>query len=216
MRYEKGRMIWLIVSLLLSISANAYGNMDIREHGADAAAPERISDGTVRTQLVETKEFYEIYGRSAWDLRCEIGKKGCLAEDGNIYDSITRWSWAWEYIGREKGTTCAPGDISIRMEIIYRYPKWVPEKDAPAELIDKWNAYLKNLMIHEEGHRDLAVRALEKFGREVSTLPADRSCTELDSLVRVLSRKYMKKLNAQAMAYDRETNHGVKQGAQLR
>ena len=50
-----------------------------------------------------------------------------------------------------------------------------------------------------------------------SGMPGEaRSCTELDSLVRVLSRKYMKKLNAQAMAYDRETNHGVKQGAQLK
>ncbi len=68
-------------------------------------------------------------------------------------------------------------------------------------------------MIHERGHRDLAVAAAEELSRAVGELPPARTCADLDKEVQDLSRLKMKSLNEDEKAYDLYTDHGKKQGA---
>lgn len=170
----------------------------------------RGAKSTPRPIVVEKHEYYDVNGRCEKDLRCDMTQKGSRWDDGRIYDSVTSWTWQWQY-GHDH--SCTPDAVTVTMEIVSRYPKWVPAADAPQALVSKWNDYLQNLIVHENGHRNMAVEAATEFSRAVAELPSVQSCSELDRMVRALSREWMGKLEDGSKEYDLATSHGVTQGA---
>lgn len=161
----------------------------------------------------EKDEYYEIRGSSEKDLRNQMCQNGCTWDDGRKYDSVTSWSWTWDYGTEGAAQTCSADDFSVTIEILSRYPKWVRSGEAPLPLTDKWDGYIKNLATHEHGHRDMVVEAAEEFSRAVANLPRALSCSERDQRVRTLSNEIMAHLNAAQREYDAATKHGATQGA---
>jgi predicted secreted Zn-dependent protease len=164
-------------------------------------------------RVTEKYEYYEIKGDSEKELRNQMCRNGCALYNGETYDSVTSWRWRLNYGYDRAPGACAVDSFRVALEITYRYPKWVRPDDAPRPLIDKWDGYMKNLMTHENGHRDLAVEAAAELSRTVAALPAARTCNELDREVRALGHERMEKLNADEKGYDETTGHGKKQGA---
>lgn len=165
--------------------------------------------------VITRYEYYEINGCCEKDLRCDLSKKGCRWDDGKMYDSVTSWSWQWEHDHDHNRKTCAPGDLHLTIEITYRLPSWTRPGDAPASLVKKWDDYLKSLIAHENGHRDMALAAAEEFSAAVAALPPADSCVRLNQMIQDLSRRRMAELNADSRAYDLSTDHGVTQGARF-
>lgn len=163
--------------------------------------------------VIETIEYYEIQGGTEKDLRCDISQKGCKWEDGKTYDSVTSWSLTFDYGNEQARPVCNPEDITVTLEVTFRYPKWVTMADAPQPLVNKWNAYLQSLIVHESGHRDMAVTAATEISNAVLKLPAGQSCSELERTAQRLSRERMNKLKADSKKYDVATDHGIRQGA---
>jgi predicted secreted Zn-dependent protease len=182
--------------------------------GSDALPSVGSAGKNVRVPVVtERTEYYEVEGVCEKDLRCDLGKKGCKWDDGKVYDSETSWSWKWD-CGRDAiHPDCSPDAVTVTVEIVFKYPKWVPIAAAPPSLVKKWDEYLKNLKVHENGHRDMAVAAATGFSRAVAALPPVKNCSELESKVHALGSEWMEKLNADSREYDLATKHGVKQGA---
>ncbi len=79
--------------------------------------------------------------------------------------------------------------------------------------MDKWDGYLQNLTLHENGHRDMVVAAATRFSRAVARLPHGLTCADRDEEVRTLNREIMAQLNAAQEEYDADTGHGATQGA---
>ena len=163
--------------------------------------------------VTEKNEYYEIRGNSEKDLRKQMLQNGCTWDDGRKYDSVTSWSWTWDYGTDHAAQTCSVDDFSVALEIHYRFPKWVRTGDVSPPLVDKWDGYMQKLTMHEQGHRDRAVDAAAEFTRAVARLPNTLSCTERDHRVRALSHETMAQLNAAQQEYDRDTRHGATQGA---
>lgn len=133
--------------------------------------------------------------------------------DGKRYDSVTTWNVKWHY-GYDRGPqTCSAESFKTSIDITFRFPKWVRDDGASQSLVDKWDCYMKNLVMHENGHRDMAVEAAEELARAVAAMPPASSCSELDRRVRALHKERMQKLNADEKKYDADTNHGHTQGA---
>jgi predicted secreted Zn-dependent protease len=101
----------------------------------------------------------------------------------------------------------------VFVEIVYRYPKWVRTDDASRPLVEKWDRYMKNLITHENGHRDMVAEAAAELTRAVAGLPPAATCAEIDRKVKALCRERMEKLTEDQKGYDAATEHGVKQGA---
>jgi len=139
--------------------------------------------------------------------------KGVSWSDGKKYDSITSWHVQWGYEHDRSMQSCSAEAFQASVEITIRYPRWVRTDDTPQELMDKWERYLSNLVLHEEGHRDMVVEAVEDITRAVARMPAAPTCAELDRLVRSLCHERMAKLNDEAKSYDVATLHGSAQGA---
>ena len=142
-----------------------------------------------------------------------MSEKGCRWDDGKKYDSLTSWHVKWDYGYDRAPQACTPASFRATVEIIFRYPEWVRTDGAPQPLVAKWDSYMKNLINHENGHRDMAVQAAAELSRAVAELPPASNCAELDREVRELCRLRMKKLKENEYEYDAATNHGLTQGA---
>ncbi len=163
--------------------------------------------------VTEKYEYYEIRGCCEKDLHCQLCQKNCKWNDGRKYDSSTSWHVTWDYDYVRTPQSCSAGPFRTAVEIKFRYPKWMPAAAAPQELVEKWDGYLKSLMRHENGHRDLVVEAAAELSRAVAELPPAPTCADLDREVHALCRARMEKLNTDQKAYDARTNYGVTQGA---
>lgn len=201
----------LLFSLTALSAAAAGDRYDVAVVGNDS---HRRSHGAViAPRVTESCEYYEVTGQDEKELRDQLTQHGNTWRDGKKYDSVTAWRVKWDYGYQQAEGTCGVEVFRASLDITFRYPKWVRNDDAPRLLTEKWDSYLQNLVMHEQGHRDLAVEAAADLSRAVAGLPPARSCAELDRQVRRLCHERMKQLNRDSEAYDEGTVHGFAQGA---
>ena len=216
MAVRSSRMIKKSIFSLLLIAAAATtfaaeGRFDIASVDKDIRPG--IQNRVVAPAVTEKYVYYEIRGNSEKELRGQMCRSGCTFNDGEKYDSVTSWRWKMDYEYDRAPQACTADSFKVVLEISYRYPKWVHTDGASQPLVNKWDGYMKNLITHENGHRDLAVEAAAELSHTVAALSPAASCAELDRELRALGRERMKKLNADEKSYDETTVHGKTQGA---
>jgi predicted secreted Zn-dependent protease len=203
--------------LFISVSAAALAAEDkIVMANVDKDLVFRQKPAAFAPIVTEKYEYYEVHGGCDKDLKCQMRRNGITWSDGKKYDSTTNWHVTWKYGYNRTPDACSVDSFRVFVEIIFLYPKWVQSGDAPRQLMDKWEAYLQNLVTHENGHRDLAVEAALELARAVAELPPSPTCADVDRGVRALSRVRMSMLNNDEKEYDTETGHGYTQGAVFR
>jgi predicted secreted Zn-dependent protease len=204
----------IVLLLLMPVSLTSYAGEDsVNLASVDRGIYLQKNSSVVPPLVTEQYEYYDVRGDSEATLRCDITKNGCRWSDGKKYDSVTTWRVKWHY-GYERGPqTCSAESFQTSIDITFRYPKWVRDDAAPQALVDKWDRYMKNLVMHENVHRDMAVSAAEALSCLVAAMPPASSCAELDRRVRVLYKEQMQKLSEDEKKYDATTNHGITQGA---
>jgi predicted secreted Zn-dependent protease len=161
----------------------------------------------------EKYEYYEIRGNSEDQLRSEMCRCGCRWKDGKTYDSETSWHVKWDYDHDRAPQACSINSFRATVDISSRYPRWVRTGDVPQSLAAKWDNYMKSLVAHENGHRNMVVEAATDLSRAVAELPPAPTCAELDRMVQSLCHERLNKLDAEAKSYDEATRHGIVQGA---
>lgn len=197
----------------MTVAATCPAGETVDVASIDSNTHRQITSRAVPPVVKETYEYYEIEGNSEDQLRSEMCRNGCKWKDGRTYDSVTNWHVKWDYDYDRTPQTCSADSFRATVDITFRYPKWVRTDDVPGPLAAKWDSYMKSLVEHETGHRDMAVEAATELSRAVAGLPPAPTCAELDRAVRSLCHDRLKKLNAEAQEYDEATRHGSVQGA---
>ena len=198
----------LSIALMLSLPAAALAAESSVPQKADAStAPvkNRAADGPVVT---ERYEYYEVCGCCEKDLQCEMSDKAVGWKDGNKYDSITKWKVKWDYKYSSDDHACFADSFRLNMEIIFHLPKWVCSGHAPRSLAERWENYIRNLTVHEKGHRDKALKAAEEITKTVAEMTPASSRAELDRKVQRLCRDRLQQLDEEQAEYDASTDHG--------
>jgi len=199
--------------LFLAVAATAHAGDDKTKSASNGTD---IGYGTEKTFIspvvTEHYEYYEIRGNNEKELRNQMCRNGCPFSDGKKYDSLTTWKVKLDYGYAQATKSCAADSVKVNVAINFRYPKWVRTDDAPPQLVAKWDNYMKNLVMHENEHRDIAVAAATELSKAVAALPAASSCTELDRQVRAMSSERLDKLSADEKRLDDTTSHGKTEG----
>jgi predicted secreted Zn-dependent protease len=182
---------------------------------ADKGHSRQIKQISAVPVVNEKYEYYEVRGNNEKDLRCQMTDHGCRWSDGRKYDSVTSWYVTWDYGYNRTPQGCSAESFKAIVDITFRFPKWVRSDEAPQAMTDKWDAYMKNLVAHENGHRDMAVAAAADLYREVSSLRPAPSCAEIDRKVKMLCRERIEQMNQDQKEYDATTVHGATQGAKF-
>ncbi len=202
--------LFLLITIAGTVSA---GEQGINVADARKISPVTTGNSAIAPVVREKYEYYEVCGCCEKDLQGDLKQKCIRWSDGKKYDSVTNWKLKWDYGHNQASGTCAVDSFTVTVDITFHVPKWVPTDGAPQPLVEKWNRYLENLMMHEKGHRDKAVEAANELTHSVAALPPARTCGELDREVQVLGLAEKNKLLQDQKDYDDATKHGAKQGA---
>lgn len=209
-------MKWTIFVLMISILSAM--TVSAADHNTNVAKADpniqfQIPASVFKPLVTEKYEYYQVSGKTETELRRQMTANGTKWDDGRSYDSLTTWNVHWNYDYDCSGGLCRPKAFATTVDITFRYPQWARSQDAPDPLVAKWNAYMKNLITHENGHRDMAVQAAAELARRAAELPPARGRAELDREVDSLVEAWNAKLSDDEKQYDATTIHGTTQGA---
>lgn len=183
-----------------------------------ASAPTLTSDETSNasqeSQVLTSIEYiyHPIAGSTGNELRAQMDQLGRTDESGHHWDAYTEWYVNWSYPYSTLNNNCTTGPIKVQVEITFTFPQWSAPENATQDLIDKWNAYLNALQLHEDGHRQIATQAGYEILRAINALPAYPSCAELEQAADTTGEDILEQYRQQEAIYDQNTEHGVTQG----
>jgi predicted secreted Zn-dependent protease len=150
--------------------------------------------------------YYDITGSTASELRVSMNKSRPKDPyDGNKpVDAYTDWyiSWNWPGYGTDH---CDLSAAVVEYKIKVFIPRWNPPAEASSQLIAKWEKYIESLVLHEKGH----VENIFKNYLSVKTAIQSATCSTAEAA----AQKALEPLRKFDSSYDRETKHGMTQGA---
>src|SRR6266581_9526343 len=178
---------------------------------ADSAALARTAP---RAAVTAREQYYDIDGSSAGALRNQISRLGPKDETGTSHDALTVWSLEWTYGTAQRGDSCALKDVRVTLNVSVTLPRWTPPATATARLKDSWRTYLRNVKVHEGGHRTIAERNARELMTALTPLRG-ASCESLSQEATRLAERIVADGRARNRAYDVQTKHGQTQGVEL-
>lgn len=150
---------------------------------------------------------YPVSGADAASLRRSIkAQRPTDPTTGEAFDAVTRWQMLWKWSGDgHGGCDLATTRVELRIEVIL--PELVDSERLPADVVQRWKAYLAALRRHEAGHARHAFEGVEDIRQAIS----HGDCAHANERGRAVVRR----LNQYDVDYDRETQHGILQGTIL-
>lgn len=159
-------------------------------------------------------DYYPIHGSSSSDIQSAMTQHGPWSEvEEQHYFANTEWrvKWSYDYQISERG--CEISNLEGSVDITFTLPQWNAPTAASTSLVSAWNQFIVALQIHENGHMRHGVLAAQDVLQTLSELSPTPSCETLKTTARIAARRVVRQYNQQDIEYDRETNHGLTQGA---
>jgi predicted secreted Zn-dependent protease len=155
--------------------------------------------------------YYDVAGASADELRAQLDLHGPTGQQ----DAYTDWWVQWRYDRVQAANGCELRSLAVTLDVTFTFPRWSPPDDAAPGLRERWEDYLAALRVHEEGHKEIALRAANEIAAALSSLPASPSCAELEQAADGTGERILERYRQQELSYDRQTDHGATQGARF-
>ncbi len=165
--------------------------------------------GVVRSQV--EKVYYDVEGETPDALAAQLGQRGPL-ESGMRYFGMTEWEVRTEYRWRERSNGCTIDDLTVRVSVQTRLPRWRRQAQAPSDLRGAWARFLFALDRHEDGHRALAEEAADAIRRKLASVQT-ATCARVEEQAQREVVAVLNEYERRNLAYDAETGHGRTQGA---
>jgi len=188
--------------------------------GVKAVAPDIRIPKTEASRDVEVKEtlieWFEVRGMSIRDINATMRATAPKDKEGKPRWGQAPWNLKWKFRHAQSGEQCRIGEFTVIVNTTLRLPKWVDQPNALPGLQKSWETFTKALRIHEEGHRDNAIRAGNDLARRLRALQPYPNCEALNQEITRVGTRIISEYQMVDQAYDRGTEHGVSQGAVLR
>jgi len=164
--------------------------------------------------LMEVDSIYEIRGRDDHDLLREMRRKGPGIDDigTRLGVHVAQWRWSYNYRTGGGSDRCRVADATVLLRSVIVLPDWLDRNGAPGEVARAWPRFLAALVEHETGHRNRAKALGVMLWQSLLGLQAE-TCEALEALVSETAQRVVEEGDAAQRAYDRETEHGIRQGA---
>ncbi len=166
-------------------------------------------------KVVVTTNFYTVTGSNFVELRLAITQARPWKTSRN-FDAYTDWTVEWRYRHSLRDGQVRVDTLDALVKASVTLPRWTPPADVSSDLVKRWKRYFSALSLHEEGHIKLARTAAAETRAEVMKLGSFDSRKELTDSVSRTANRVLDKYRRIDGDYDRQTMHGVTQGAVLR
>lgn len=151
-------------------------------------------------------EYYEIRGTTYPALVASIKANGPEGWWGTAYTSIT-----FQLTTRTTPEGCAVQSVRASAASKVRLPRWANRHEAPARLQQSWDGNFRSLELHERGHVEISLAGARDLERAIMQLPPQVSCELLQGEARKQQQALRIRTQERQVAYDLDTNHGLKQ-----
>ncbi len=203
-----------LAAVAASVFALGCGSSSPETAPAPVAAPASGPAAAARPTLVATEQYYDIDGSSAGALRDQIGRLGPKDESGKSHDALTVWNLEWTYRTAQQDAGCLLSDVRVTLNVSVTLPRWTPPSAATAQVRQSWQTYLKNVRVHEAGHRTIAERNARDLTAALVGLRGP-TCDQAWSDASRTAEKIVADGRAKNREYDVQTKHGQTQGVVL-
>lgn len=161
--------------------------------------------------------YYEVSGRTAQAIRASLDQERQTAielEDGAAaqHDGRTDWYVTWRWTSTVSDAGCTVTEATVQVDVGYIMPKLAGPRVSRGVAAD-WRRYMRALWTHEEGHATVALNAGDAVHHALITQPPQPTCDELDDIAARAATAALEASQAAERAYDRDTQHGLTQGA---
>jgi predicted secreted Zn-dependent protease len=167
-----------------------------------------MSSACSDAQVEVSTRYYDIRGDQTNELRQQMNRKGPRG-----YDAYAAWYVRWRFDHARSANSCSIADVSASVKVEITLPRWVDEEDADDALRERWQSYYAALVEHENGHRDFGIRAAREIEEALAGLEPQPSCEGLTRIANRTGKSILAGIVAEEKAYDRDTNHGMNDGA---
>ena len=155
--------------------------------------------------------YYDVHGRTAAELRADMRRVGPKSESGTIYAGETHTPLSWGYRTRSDGSMCTIWDIRMHASAKITLPGWTPPRDTVPGLWADWKQSMAGLELHEIGHKDITARYAVLIMRKLKEV--NTFCSAVNNEARRVPDTLLVQLREEQERYDRDTRHGLTQGA---
>lgn len=156
-------------------------------------------------------EYYLVFGSTAAELRQSMRQSG-PASGGRRWDGYTRWNVRWSFRYAPEAGACRISEVRVEYSSTIIMPRWRPPPNASAMLRRDWDAYIRALRSHEEGHRNIGADAARQIVQRIRSVTAP-TCALIAERANGVGRQTLDEYRVVQRQYDEETGHGRTQGA---
>ena len=159
---------------------------------------------------------YNVSGATPREVRSQIDKIGPMhPTEKRRYDGITEWDLSWKYQISRRGKIWIVTSSTVQLDIRVKVPKWVDKKNAPPLAQRQWKIYQSNLVRHEQGHVNIAVRAAQAIDKYIATYGGASSVEHMRTNIDRNAKLILERFRKYDVNYDKSTRHGMTQGAKF-
>jgi predicted secreted Zn-dependent protease len=148
--------------------------------------------------------YYTVSG-NADDVARQMREKGRAG-----HFAYTNYQIDYRFTSRPGPGGCAVASTRVSLRVSILMPRLVA---GDAEVLRRWNAFEPALRRHEMGHAAIALTAAEEIELAPLDLPRQPTCPAVDLLAKKTADGILADVGNQDQSYDRQTNHGMAQGA---
>lgn len=165
--------------------------------------------------ITETRRYYELDATLLDPLRRQLAERAQATGLAGGAIGRTRQKVETRYRLEPLPTGCRLAGLAVQVDLTMDLPVWRPAGTTRRELRARWQRMITALTLHEEGHRDNAVRAAHELHRRLAGLGVASDCDALGKQAQREMFRVKLRFNLREQAYDRRTGHGVGQGSVL-
>jgi len=123
-----------------------------------------IYSAEARVTIKERTKYYSVTGKNGISLMKSILKRG--PKLGRSRHAIATTNVTLKITNIKagiRGRKCVIKSARVRLNLVYKYPKWKNRRGASARMKKAWNRFYKELQVHEKTHGKIA----KQFARDM-------------------------------------------------
>ena len=174
------------------------------------------SAGYAEPETRFNKVYYTVAGNTISDIWTDIMAKTPVHQNGKRHVAYTKWHMNWKFWWLDNGDSCEISKVNTKLDVTYTLPRLDNTSAVPDSVVTRWEKYYAALFDHEQGHKDLGVKAAIETENLIVNMGSRSDCKQLELDANEIGNNVIEKYSRIEKEYDRSTNHGLNTGAVLR
>jgi predicted secreted Zn-dependent protease len=169
---------------------------------------------SAQDSLTITTNHYLVTGSTLREIRQSINRTRPGGEKATA-DALTDWKINWQTRVSAVSGEFRVTSFTITTTIAITMPSWRAPTNAAPRVMQRWLSYYSALQKHEWAHATNGVMAAEQLRKRVGEIGPDADPNRLQQRVQAVADAVIEEFKKRDKDFDRETNHGRKDGASL-